>query len=242
VLAEHYPEALDEDSPNRETKDHFNRAVGLFIKKTLDNEKSRHLQFIYMQPGGDYRLMKDLVTPPRLHAQRFKEMLCIAEILPAGNILKPSDALALQWYYMSYHKSDREKFVLGGKTLKDATNETVTKIFQALYEQQKLDGLLDRQEVERLKKRLLHKALEDLRCKVHDATDDRCTYRAKRKIVRRDDRRRYDVDCNRDHRRYIDDDRNDNGRRSSRGTSKRCWGLYNCLDGYSRYPRTFEYT
>ena len=20
-----------------------------------------------------------------------------------------------------------------------------------------------------------------------------------------------------------------------------CWGLYNCLDGYSRYPRTFEY-
>ncbi len=20
-----------------------------------------------------------------------------------------------------------------------------------------------------------------------------------------------------------------------------CWALYNCLDGYSRYPRTFEY-
>ena len=74
-------------------------------------------------------------------------MLRIAKVLPAGNIPKPLDALALQWYYMSYHKSDREKFVLGGKTLKDAT------FFQALYEQKKLDGLLDHQEVERLKKR-----------------------------------------------------------------------------------------
>ena len=49
-----------------------------------------------MQPGGDYCLMKDLVTPPRLHVQRFKEMLRVAELLPAGDFLKPSDALALQ--------------------------------------------------------------------------------------------------------------------------------------------------
>ena len=74
--------------------------------------------------------MKDLVTPPRLHAQQFKEMLRIAEILPAGNIPKPSDALALQWYYMLYHKSDRKKFILGGKTLKDATVKMVTKFFK----------------------------------------------------------------------------------------------------------------
>jgi hypothetical protein len=149
-------EPLNKTSPhNRDTKDDFDRAVALFIKKTLDNEKPRDLQYIYMQPGGDCRLMKDLVTLPRLHAQQFKEMLRIAETLPAGDIPKPSDALPLQWYYMAYHKSDREKFVLGGKTLKDATVDTVTAFFQALYEQKKLDGSLDRQEVERLKKRLL---------------------------------------------------------------------------------------
>jgi hypothetical protein len=151
-----------------------------------------------MQPGGDYCLMKDLVTPPRLHAQQYKEMLCIAEILPIGDIPKLSDALALQWYYMSYHNSDREKFVLGGKTLKDATVETVTKFFQALYEQKKLDSSLDHQQVERLMKRLLCKASEDLRRKVRNAADDRRTYRAKRKIAHRDDRRRYDADRNRD--------------------------------------------
>jgi hypothetical protein len=126
-------------------------------------------------------------------------MLRIAEILLAGDIPKPPDPLALQWHYMLYHKSDREKFVLGGKTLKDATVEMVTKFFQALYEQKKLDGSLDLQEVERLKKRLLCKASEDLRCKVRDAADDRRTYRAKREIARCDDRRRYDADRNRDH-------------------------------------------
>ena len=67
-------------------------------------------------------------------------MLCIAKLLPAGDNPKPSGALALQWYYMSYHKSDREKFVLSGKTLKDPTVESVTTFFQALYEQKKLDG------------------------------------------------------------------------------------------------------
>ena len=102
VLAEHYPEPLNKDSPShRETKEDFDRAVGLFIKKLLDNDKPRNLQYIYMQPGGNYRLIKEFVTPPRLHAQQFKEMLRIVEILPAGNIPKPSDTLTLQWYYMS---------------------------------------------------------------------------------------------------------------------------------------------
>ena len=115
-------------------------------------------------------------------------MLRIAETLPAGDIPKPSDVLALQWYYMSYHKSDREKFVLCGKTLEDATVDTVTAFFQALYEQKKLDGSLDRQEVKWLKKCLLRKASEDHRRKVRNATDSRRTYRAKREITHCDER------------------------------------------------------
>ena len=71
-----------------------------------------------------------------------------------------------------------------------------------------------------MKKRLLCKAAEDLRCKVRDVADNRQTYCAKREIARRDDRRRYDIDRNQDRRQYIDEDCDDNGRRSSRGTSK----------------------
>ena len=221
VLAEHFPEPLGEEATShRETKDDFDRAVAFFIKKTLNNEKPRDLQYIYMQPGGDYRLTKDLVTPPRLHAQRFKEMLRVAELLPAGDFPKPSEALALQWYYMSYHKSNRKKYVLSGKTLKDATFKTVTTFFQALYEQKKGDGSLEREEVERLKKRLLRQAAEGVRSRLRVAADDRRTHRARRELARRDDRRRYDVERGRDRRRD-DDDRIDNDRRHLRGSSKR---------------------
>ena len=66
-----------------------------------------------MPPGGDYRLAKDLLTS---YFHHFKEMLRIAELLPVGNILKPADELSLQWYYMSYHKNNREKFILSRKT------------------------------------------------------------------------------------------------------------------------------
>jgi len=199
VLTEHFSEPLGKEATShRYTKEDFDRAVAFFIKKTLNNDKPRNLQYIYMQPGGDYRLMKDLVTPPCLHAQRFKEMLPIAKLLPAGDFPKPSNVLTLQWYYMSYHKSDREKYVLGGKTLKDATLESVTTFFRALYEQKKGDGSLERQEVERLRKRLLRKAVEGVRHKIRGAADDRHTHRAKCEIARCDDRRRYDVECGRD--------------------------------------------
>ena len=94
-----------------------------------------------MAPGGDYR---DLLTLLRVHSHRFKEMLCIAKLLPEGDIPKPLGKLSLQWYYMSYHKNNREKFVLSGKTLDDETIEFITTFFQALFKQKKLDGTIER--------------------------------------------------------------------------------------------------
>jgi hypothetical protein len=51
-----------------------------------------------MAPGGDHKIVKDLLTPPREHTRQFKEMLRIAELLPAGKTPTPSEKLALQWY------------------------------------------------------------------------------------------------------------------------------------------------
>ena len=116
-----------------------------------------------MDPRGNYRLAKDLLTLPRMHSHCFKEMLHIAKLLPTGDIPKPSDELTLQWYYISYHKSNSKKFVLSGKTLNDETIESVTTLFQALFEQKKLDDTIKRQEAQgadRIHNRLLCKALE----------------------------------------------------------------------------------
>jgi hypothetical protein len=70
-----------------------------------------------MAPGGDYRIVKDLLTPPREHARRYKEMLRITEQLPPGEKQPPSKKLVLQWYYMTYHNSDRTEYVKSGKKL-----------------------------------------------------------------------------------------------------------------------------
>ncbi len=186
-----------------------------------------------MAPGGDYRLAKDLLTSPHVHSHRFKEMLRIAELLPAGNIPKPSDGLSLQWYYISYHKNDREKFVLSGKTLDDKTIESVTTFFQALFEQRKLDGMIERQEAERLRKRLLWEASEKLCGRIRDVSDGRRSQRARRELALRDDRRRYvdkQGDCR--SRRCILDDRKHNDRRPSYGASKRYRGDHPVHDGY----------
>jgi hypothetical protein len=140
-----------------------------------------------MAPGGNYHPTKDLLTSPRVHVHRFKEMLCIAELLLVGDIPKPSDKLALQWYYMFFHKNDHNKFVLSGKTFDDKTIQFVTNFFQALFEQKKLDGLLKHQEVERIRRHLIREASEKLRGSICEASDGRCSQRARREIALCDD-------------------------------------------------------
>ena len=83
-----------------------------------------------MAPGGDCRPAQDLLTSPHVHSCHFKEMLCITKLLPVGNISKPLDKLTLQCYYMLYHKSNRDKFVLSGKTLDDKTIESILAFFR----------------------------------------------------------------------------------------------------------------
>ncbi len=51
--------------------------IELFIKEVLDNQKPRDLQYIYMAPGGDYRLAKDLLTSLRVHSHRFNSFTAI---------------------------------------------------------------------------------------------------------------------------------------------------------------------
>ena len=49
VLAEHYPEPLDNNAySNRGTKNDFDCAIALFIKKALDRKKPCDLQYIYI--------------------------------------------------------------------------------------------------------------------------------------------------------------------------------------------------
>jgi len=65
--------------------------------------------FIYMTPGGVNNVQKALITKPINHQHRWEEMLCFAELLPVGDIIVPSASLQVEWFYMTFHKSDMVK-------------------------------------------------------------------------------------------------------------------------------------
>jgi hypothetical protein len=80
----------------------------------LNEKKRRDRQYIYLQPGRDYVFQKPMMQTPAEHLRQFEEMTRTAEALPAGDMHLLNQALQLEWYYMSFHKEDRAKYVEGG--------------------------------------------------------------------------------------------------------------------------------
>jgi len=121
VLKEHLPEPIDDstgvlspESYNRNSKESFQRAIELFLQCSTHEKKLHDRQLIYYQPGGDFQVRKDLGTSAIEHRHRFDELLRVAELLPAGDIAMPNESLTLEWFYMTFHKSERDQFIMSG--------------------------------------------------------------------------------------------------------------------------------
>ena len=69
--------------------------------------------------------------------------------------------------------------------------ESVTNFFQAFFEQRKLDGMIKRQEADRIRKRLLWEASEKLHGRIRDVSDGRRSQRVRRELALCNDQRRY---------------------------------------------------
>jgi hypothetical protein len=205
VLKDHF----SDETIVEKDEEGFHRAVRLFVCTILDCEMPRDVQYVYLAPGGDHQIRKDLLTAPRDHARRFKEMLRIAELLPPGETPPPSEKLAVQWYYMTYHRADRAEYVKSGKKLSDETIETLSAYFQSLFAQRKIDGTLERHEIERLRNRAKRTLANDLR----EKREARRSSHARREARERERGRR---DRSRPHRRGGDDRRPTSYDRSGR--------------------------
>ena len=92
-------------------------------------------------------------------------MLCITELLPPGKTPLPSDNLAVQWYYMTYHCADRHEYVKLGKKLSNEMIEMLTAYFQSLFAQRKSDGALS----------LCIRAKRTIANDIHKKGEARCT-------------------------------------------------------------------
>jgi hypothetical protein len=122
VMHDHFPEPVDAAMVPTEhdcsLEENFCRASKLFLKKALHEEKPRDRQYIYFQLGSDYNVWKALATKPLTHLHRWEEMLRVAELLPEGDIEKPSASLSMEWFYMTFHRSDRAEYVRSGRELR----------------------------------------------------------------------------------------------------------------------------
>ena len=57
----------------------------------------------------------------------------------------PNESLTLEWFYMTFHKSERDQFVISGRRLVDKTIESITEYFESLYNIKKSSGKLQKQ-------------------------------------------------------------------------------------------------
>ncbi len=166
---------LPAEASKDELKKSFFEAITRFVCAILDSDAPRDEQYVYMASGGDHRIAKDLLMPLREHARRYKEMLHITKQLPPGEKQPPSKKLALQWYYMTYHRSDRTEYAKSGKKLSAETIKSLTEYFQALFAQKKADGLLECAELDRIRQR----AKRTLASSLREQRDARCTSHAR---------------------------------------------------------------
>ncbi len=111
-----------------------------------------------MQPGGDYVFQKPMMQARIDHLQQFKEIICIAEALPAGDMQPPNKALQLKLINMSFHSEDRAKYIESGQCLSNKMLESVAEYFKNIFNLQVADDLLA--------KKRKHKIEQCMRCKM----------------------------------------------------------------------------
>jgi hypothetical protein len=167
VVKDHFT-PLPAEASKDELKKSFFEAITRFDCAILDSDTPQDEQNVYMAPGGDHCIAKDLFTPPHEHARRYKEMLRITEQLPPGKKQPPSKKLTLQWYYMTYHRSDCTEYVKSRKKLTAVTIKSLTEYFQALFAQKNADGLLERAELDQIRQQAKRTLASSL-CKQRDA-------------------------------------------------------------------------
>jgi hypothetical protein len=117
IVHEFFPEPVDLSNVTAEQD--RSREEKLFLRKALHEDKPRDRQWIYMAPGGDYNVQKALTTKPIDHLHRWEEIIRVAELLPADDIETPNSDLQVEWFYMTFHKTDRAEYVRSGCKLRE---------------------------------------------------------------------------------------------------------------------------
>jgi hypothetical protein len=154
VMHDHFPKpvgaAMVPPEQDCLSEENFRRAIKLFLKKALHEEKPWDCQYIYLAPGGNYNVRKALGTKPLNHLHRWEEMLHVAELLPEGDLEKPAASLSVEWFYMTFHKTDRAEYVRSGFKLCKEMLKLLAEYFESIYNSCLNKALVPRRQLDKI--------------------------------------------------------------------------------------------
>ena len=91
-------------------------------------------------------------------------MIRMAEALPAGDMHPPNQALQLEWFYMSFYKEDRAKYIESGQRLSNEMLKSISEYFKNIFNSQVADGSLAKKQERQIKQRVRREMCHEL-CK-----------------------------------------------------------------------------
>jgi hypothetical protein len=166
VVHEHFLEPTNpENVPAKQdhsTEENFCRAVELFVIKAFHEPKPRDRQYTYMMPAGNYNVQKRIKTSPINHLHQWEEMMHVAGLLPAGDIEMPNVQLQVEWFYMTFYKSDCVEYMQSGRKLRNKTLQTFAEYFQLIRETRENDGSLQCHQLEKVRAEARRKMCQEL--------------------------------------------------------------------------------
>ena len=77
-------------------------------------------------------------------------MLRVAELLPEGDLEKPSASLSVEWFYMTFHRSHPAEYVCSGRKLCEETLKLFAKYFELIYDSRLSKGLVPRRQLDKI--------------------------------------------------------------------------------------------
>jgi hypothetical protein len=89
-------------------------------------------------------------------------MMCIMGLLPEGNIWMPNKQLQVEWFYMTFHKSDCAEYVRSGRKLSNEMLPTIAEYFQSIHKTCENDGSLMRHQIEKIWAEAKHELCHEL--------------------------------------------------------------------------------
>ena len=84
------------------------------------------------------------------HLHRWEEMLRVAELLSEGNLEKPAASLSMEWFYMTFYRTDRAEYVCSGRKLCEEMLKSLAEYFESIYDSRLSKGLVLRHQLDKI--------------------------------------------------------------------------------------------